>query len=401
MTKKLQKKMKRKKQRSVGRSKSNKPLPPQKFFLPSVEDIAGFSLENKTGGGLIKVLTRTHIISDHSNFYRYVEEISNSYFSKINISQNSVYQFVILIHKNLSADIYINDFTYSIEICAKRDFKKGEVVRENDIADIRRLKFDNISVSETDKIICCFKVGWKFLLFFDLYREQPLDIERMYLDLGDLYRYLSFQYVYNTIEAEKEFEKFTNDGWFPFIELIGQELKNLIRSYKNNFQTDKESQKLLGRFTKDRLKKITNKWWGNSIYKEKQEILQTGINSFLRDDKEGNISCIKTLLPEIEGVIRIHYFQDTGKGKKVYIHELLDHLTEKGKEKTGANYSLYLPLPFLTYLKEIVFPQFNLEEDRVGLSRHTASHGVAKSEDYTRIKALQTILTLDQIYFYL
>ena len=41
----------------------------------------------------------------------------------------------------------------------------------------------------------------------------------MYLDLGDLYRYLSFQYVYNTIEAEKEFEKFTNDGWFPFIEL--------------------------------------------------------------------------------------------------------------------------------------------------------------------------------------
>jgi hypothetical protein len=279
--------------------------------------------------------------------------------------------------------------------------KKGQVVRENDIADIRRLRFDNIKVQESDKIICCFKVGWKFMLYFDLNRETSLDMEKMYLDLGDLYRYLSFQYVYNIIEAREEFKQFTEDGWFPFIEIIGQEIKKLVRSYKHKFQIREETEKLSNSFTKERIEKLTSKWWNNKIYKDKQEILQAGINSFLRGNKEDYISCIKTLLPEIEGIIRIHYFHDTGKGKDVYIRELLKHLTEQGKQKTGSDVSLYLPIPFLNYLKDVVFPKFDLEEGEVPLTRHTASHGVAKSDDYTQIKALQAILILDQIYFYL
>lgn len=396
MTKKLRKKLLKKKE--VGRKKS---LGQSNFFLRSVENFAGFSLENKTGGGYVKVLTRARLISDFPDFYTYIEEISNSYFNKINISQNSVYQFIVLIHQDLSSHVYVNDFSYSIEISAKRDMEKGQVVRENDIADIRRLKFDNIEVRDSDKVICCFKVGWKFMLYFDLNRETPLNIEQMYLDLGELYRYLSFQYVYNIIEAEKEFEQFTQDGWFPFIEIIGQEVKKLVRSYKHKFQIKEETEKLAYSFNKERIERLTNKWWANNIYKDKQEIIQAGINSYIRGNKEDYISCIKTLLPEIEGIIRIHYFHDTGKGKDVYMHELLKHLTEKGKQKTGSDVSLYLPIPFLNYLKEVVFPKFDLEVGEVSLTRHTASHGVAKSEDYTQVKALQAILILDQIYFYL
>lgn len=396
MTKKLKKKIIKRRQ------KGSSQLPvPRNFFLKSVEDFAGFSLENKTGGEYIKVLTRARLISDYPDFYTYIEEISNSYFSKIYISQNTIHQFIVLIHHDLSAHVYVNDFSYSIEISAKRDMKKGQVIRENDIADIRRLRFDNIEVRETDKVICCFKVGWKFILYFDLNRETPLDIEQMYLELGDLYRYLSFQYVYNIIEAKEEFKQFTEDGWFPFIEIIGQEIKKLVRSYRHEFQIKEETEKLANSFTKERVDRLTSKWWGNSIYKDKEEILQAGINSYLRGNKEDYILCIKTLLPEIEGIIRIHYFHNTGKGKDVRMHELLKHLTEKGKQKTGSDISLYLPIPFLTYLKEVVFPKFDLEEGYISLTRHTASHGVAKSEDYTQIKALQAILILDQIYFYL
>lgn len=396
MTKKLKNKLIKKKE--MGRRQR----PDQnKFFLKTVENFAGFSLENKTGGGYIKVLTSARLISDNPDFYTYIEEISNSYFNKLNISQNSVHQFIVLIHQDLSAHVYVNDFRYSIEISAKRDIIKGQVIRENDIADIRRLRFDNIKVEESDKVICCFKVGWKFMLYFDLNRETALDIERMYFELGDLYKYLSFQYVYDIIEAGGEFRQFTEDGWFPFIEMIGQEIKRLVRSYKQEFQIKEETEKLANRFDKERIDKIASKWWVNNIYKTKKEILQAGINSFLRGNKEDYISCIKTLLSEIEGIIRIHYFHDTGKGKDVKIHELLTHLTEKGKQKTGSDISLYLPIPFLNYLKEVVFPKFDLEDGEVSLTRHTASHGVAKSEDYTQIKALQTILILDQIYFYL
>ena len=155
------------------------------------------------------------------------------------------------------------------------------------------------------------------------------------------------------------------------------------------------------RFDKARIEKITNKWWGKQIIGDKKEILQAGINAFLRGDNEGNINCIKTLLPEVEGIIRLQYFSDTGKGKKVSVPKLLTHLAEKGKTKAGSDYSLFLPLAFLNYLKDVVFSDFNLEIGQLDLSRHSSSHGVAKAEAYTRIKALQMILVLDQIYFYI
>ena len=103
----------------------------------------------------------------------------------------------------------------------------------------------------------------------------------------------------------------------------------------------------------------------------------------------------------MEGIIRLQYFRDTGKGKKVRLQDLLTHLVEKGKTKSGSDYSLFLPLPFLNYLKDIVFADFDLETGQVDLSRHSSSHGVAKAEAYTKTKALQAILVLDQIYFYI
>jgi hypothetical protein len=55
----------------------------------------------------------------------------------------------------------------------------------------------------------------------------------------------------------------------------------------------------------------------------------------------------------------------------------------------------------LRYLDEIFFADFDLSDNKVTLSRHSSSHGVAKEDDFHKIKALQTILTLDQVYFYI
>ena len=63
--------------------------------------------------------------------------------------------------------------------------------------------------------------------------------------------------------------------------------------------------------------------------------------------------------------------------------------------------SLGFPDIFFKYLGEIFFKNFDLKTGDVDLSRNTASHGVAKAEDYTKTKALQGILILDQIYRYL
>ncbi len=128
--------------------------------------------------------------------------------------------------------------------------------------------------------------------------------------------------------------------------------------------------------------------------------MQAGINAFLRGDNDGYINCINTLLPQVEGIIRLQYFADTGKGR-VKGKKLLSYLIEKGKGKSGSSESLFLPLHFFKYLNDVVFSDFDLEAGQVDLSRHSSSHGVAKAGAYTKIKALQTILVLDQIYFYI
>jgi len=369
------------------------------FHLDAVQDIAGFAPVNVKKGNYFWLLTRASITSDEPEFYKYIEQVSNYFFNRVGVLSNAVYQFLILIHNDLSADLYINDFPVAIEIMAKRNMKKMEPVAQRDIADIRRLKFPNIEIIETDKVIYCFKVGWKFGLFFDLNRE--LDTDAMALTLGTLYRYLSFQYVYEVLENETQFKEMIEDGWFPFIEIIGAEYKSLSEAYQDKFDFQSRIEKLVGSFDRVRVEKITNKWWKKQIFEDKREILQAGINAFLRGDNDGYINCIKTLLSEVDGIIRLQYLSDTGKGKEVKLPELLTHLVEKGKTKSGSDSSLLLPLPFLKYLKDVVFSHFDLETGQVDLSRHSSSHGVAKAEAYTRIRALQTILILDQIYFYI
>ncbi len=285
---------------------------------------------------------------------------------------------------------------------AKRDLKAGEAVLKDDIADIRGVRFRDIEIKDTDKLICCLKVGWKFALFFDFHPEARLNISEMTRLLGNLYRYLTFQEVYKVLETESSFQEMMKEGWFPFIEIIASDYKALSSAYMDMDKFDFENRisKVVKTFDRTRVDKITSRWWTRKAFSDKKPILQAGINAFLRDDNEGYINCIKTLLTEAEGIIRLQYLQDTSKGKSVKTSELLEYVVEKGKARSGSDYSLLLPLPFFNYLKDVVFKSFDLESGDIDLSRHSSSHGVAKVEDYTKMKAVQTILILDQLYFY-
>jgi hypothetical protein len=175
------------------------------FHLDEVQYIDGFSPTNVEKGHYFWLLTRAMTTSDETEFYKYIEQLSNTIFNKVGIFPNAIYQYLLLIHDDLSADLYVNDFPVWIKIMVKRDVKELEVIKHEDIADIQRLKFPNIKIVKTDKVIYCFKVGWKFGLFFDLGRE--LDLDAMELDLGTLYRNLSFQYVYEVLQNEAQFEE--------------------------------------------------------------------------------------------------------------------------------------------------------------------------------------------------
>lgn len=367
--------------------------------LAKVEDIAGFTVTNVKQGNYFWALVRGTITSDQPEFHRYIEQLESVLLNKAGVLPNSVYQFLAVIHEDLSSDLYINDFKVVIEAMAKRDIQKSEHVTLTDIADIRRLRFLEISVIPTDRLVFCFKVSWKFGLFFDLTRE--LNVDEMELDSGRLFRLLAFQHVYESLENEPQFEAMERDGWFPFIEIAGHEYKILLRCYEDKFDFESQIEQIIRSFDQNRIEKIVGRWWRKQVFQEKRDILQAGVNAFLRGDKEDNISCIKTLLSEAEGIMRLQYLKDAGKGKSVKVQELLTYILEKGRKKSGSDSSLFLPAKFFEYLRDVIFAQFDLEADQVSLSRHSSSHGVAKTESYTSARALQAILIIDQLYFYI
>ncbi len=371
-----------------------------RLHLEKVENFAGFALETAKPGEMLKVQTYGALISDDPLFYTYIDQISSIFLK--NILVNSIYQFLVIIHDNLTADVYYNEIPIKILMLSKRPLKKGEMVFSNDIADIKDLVFENIKIAETDKIIYCFKVGWKFGLYFDLHRENnPLIIKKAQLELGAMYRYLSFQYVYDIIDSELNFDALLSDGWFPFIELLGSEFKEISEAYKIEPPSFERANSIVEKFNKERIGKISLKWWKNPIFSEKKLIIETALNAYVQNSKEGFITCIKIVLTELEGILRHNLFNETGQGKGVHVRDLLNHILDKGKDKTRSELSLFLPRYFLKYLEKSVFAQFDIEAGVLTLSRHTSSHGVAKAEDYTKCRALQMILILDQIYFFL
>lgn len=383
-----------------------------KLHFDKVQDLAGFAAENVKGGETVKVLTRALLTSDDPEFYQYSESISNIFLNKNRIQIDGVCQFLVLIHQDLSADLYVNDFAVSIEIKAKRDIKAGEAVTLGDVADIRKVKFPDIEIKDTDKVIYCFKVGWRFGLFFDLTpRSQPagavqpitaekLDIEKMELSIGELRRYLSFYHVYKVLESEAQFEEMMKDGWFPFVEILAGEYKKLSEAYQNKFDFENKVKTIVDSFSEERIKKITEKWWKNQIFSDKKSLIEAGVNAYLQNNQDGFVNCIKNLWTEIEGILRKLYHSETGKGDGVKSADLISHIVEKAKTKSGSDYSLLLPLPFLKYLQDVVFANFNVKTGKVDMSRNASSHGVADATQYTKDRALQLILVLDQIYFY-
>lgn len=374
--------------------------------VDKVKKLTGFTVCNVPKEHYFWALASASLTSDDANFYRFIEQLSNIYLNGegYTVSVNNVHSFLILIHSDLSADIYLNDFPTEIEMLSKRSIEAGTVITDSDIADIRQVRFPGIDIQETDSVICCLKVGWKFGLYFNfLNPTKEFDIASMQVSLGKLYRFLSFQYVYQSLESEMQFEEMLKDGWFPFIEILGNDYKTLAGTYENEkFTYDDTVGALIDSFDESRVRKMTEKWWENCSFQEKQHLLQAGIDAFLQGTESGFINCIKTLYTEIEGVMRYAYFKDTGKGDGVKLQDLIRHLTDVGQQRVASDsQSLLFPGMFLNYLKGSVFTHFNLETGVVDVSRHSVAHGAAAEKDYTPVKALQALLALDQIYFYL
>ena len=368
----------------------------------NVEPLAGFAAEAAKGGQQIKVWTKLALSSDEPLFHRLVENLANvinhmAQQAGIGINLRRADTVLLVLKPDATAELWLDTAAVSIRCAVKRAIAAGTVVFEHDIADVTGMSFPCVTFGAADKVLCLFREGWRFGFAFDMNPEGKLDIEGVTTTLGSLYRELRYKHLYDAISEQAVFDKLLSAGWFPFAEIITAEFRDLLHHCEAGFNVGEVEDKIIAKFDDARMQRILDRWIAKPHFAAKADLLNAAISSFRNKEP---IAVIKILLTEIEGVLNdAHRAVHGGQGAK--LKDLLAFAEASAERKAGGSNTLLFPKAFGRYLQEHTFANFDpIAETGTAGSRHAVGHGAASQDSYTMPRALQAILTLDQLAFY-
>ena len=372
------------------------------FRFQDVENLAGVVLEAVPEGGTAKVCTALAITSDDPFFHTIASSMEDSinYMAQragLALRLQRANTVLLVIRADRTAELWVDSAAISMKIVVKRSLKAGTVIFEHDIADLISMSFPAVQIGKNDKVLCLFREGWRFGLAFDFNRNDDLDVNEFERVLGTLTRNLRYRHIYDALDNEPLLTKLISTGWFPFAEIITHEFKNLLENIEAGFDLSNLEQNIVKSFDEARIQSILDRWATKPHFVGKMAILKAALDAFGRAEP---VAVIKILLTEIEGVLNQAYrAANDGRGAK--IQNLLKFALESAQRKSGGPGTLMCSEAFAVYLAHQTFANFDPESNSgTASSRHAVGHGAASQESYTMVRALQVILTLDQLAFY-
>lgn len=170
-------------------------------FKINSENIVGFAAEKSDVGSTeAKICVKAPFItSDDHEFVLLLTQTTKVFLNKTKFPTDYICKFLIVLHKNNIADIYINDFIEQFRAKVKRNVKKGEGIFLHDISNITDLKFPDIQIKNDDAVIYCTKIGWKFGFYFDFTRK--LKLSTLSKELGEIHKKLRFEKIEASINS--------------------------------------------------------------------------------------------------------------------------------------------------------------------------------------------------------
>lgn len=361
----------------------------------------GISAEAGRAGDSIKVWTRLALTSDDRFFHRVAESLSGhiEFMARQSghaVSLKNAGYVLLVVHPDNTAELWVDAAAVALRIMPKRDMAAGSVLFNNDIADVTGMWFPRVDIGEKDRIVCIFREGWRFGLFFDANPDGQLSIAEMQRDLGTLYRRLAHRDLYDAIADQATFSRLLAAGWFPFVEILGAEFQTLANSCEAGFEMDDEEAQLLSKFDAERLERMFKRWVSRPHFAGKEPLLRSAVKSFTNGDA---VPVLKIVLTEIEGILNEAYRKVRGQSAK--LKALLAFAVSSAEAKAGRPDTLLFPTAFTEYLQQYTFANFDPSTSSGSAgSRHAVGHGHAAAETYTMVRALQALLTLDQLAFY-
>ena len=368
----------------------------------NVEPLAGFAAEAAKGGQQIKVWTKLALTSDEPPFHRLVENLANvinhmAQQAGIGVNLRRADTVLLVLKPDATAELWLDTAAVSIRCTVKHAIAAGTVVFDHDIADVTGMSFPCVTFGAADKVLCLFREGWRFGFASDMNPESKLDIEGFTTTLGTLYRELRYKHLYDAIYDSAVFDKLLTAGWFPFAEVITAEFRDLLHHCEAGFNFGEVEDKIIAKFDDARMQRILERWIAKPHFAAKSDLLNAAISAFRNKEP---VAVIKILLTEIEGVLNDAHRAVHG-GQGANLKDLLAFAEASAERKAGGSNTLLFPKAFGRYLREHTYANFDpIAHTGTAGSRHAVGHGAASQGSYTMQRALQAILTLDQLAFY-
>lgn len=370
--------------------------------LTDIQPLGGFAAESARPGQEVKVWTRLALTSDDPQFHRLVEGLAGVLAHEaqragtaVNLQRASM--VLLVVKPDSTAELWIDAAAVSLQCVVKRSIAARTLVFENDIADVTGMSFPCVTIGEADKVLCLFREGWGFGLAFDFNPQGKLDLEGFTTVLGTLYRTLRYRHLYDAVNTPAIFDKLVAAGWFPFAEIITSEFRDLARHAEAGFDLGEIEPRIIAAFDARRLEHLSERWSAKPHFSAKAALLKEAAEAF---NAGKPASVIKIILTEIEGVLNDAYKAAHG-GQGAKLKALLAFAQSAGERRAGGPDTLFFPDAFGRYLAAHTFANFDpVAETGTAGSRHAVGHGAAAQDSYTMTRALQAILTLDQLAFY-
>jgi hypothetical protein len=226
-------------------------------------NLAGVSAEASRGGGEVEVWTRMALTSDQELFHKIVGNLASVLEHNASLAGEPTriahaHTVLLVLRSDNSGELWVDTAAVCIYSALKHPgpITAGTPLFERDVADVTGMWFPRVEIGSKDRILCLFREGWRFGLYFDFNPDGHLAIEQAKRALGTLLRRMRYADVYAALAHEPTFHGLIAAGWFPFLELVTVEFRRLLAAQEAALGLDDVETELIEAFDEARIERM-------------------------------------------------------------------------------------------------------------------------------------------------
>ena len=343
--------------------------------------------------------------SDTDKFKRFaLEGIPQHLLAEIPVEEGqskvAIETMVAIVRKDETATLFLNTIPGDLEIISdavpKKQWNPGDLIYEDDFADIKNIHYKGINFPPDAGIFIIFKVGNQRAYFFDTAplldpsKPREYDVEKL---LALYFLYIGQPYLFNI--SDDDWQYMFDHQWFPFITLKSATRKKLInaanaRTPLDDLLTD------IAEEVKINCEHLRKRVQSHSIFADHKDLIEHAIDEYLDGDYKSATALIFSRVEGIMRTLRLRINPSATEFKQSQLAE--DTVKPRKMDQFGT---LLLPDDFLKFLKKVYFRNFNATNTSNPITRHSHGHGMADQASYNLKSATLGLLILDQISYFL